>query len=53
MFSSFLQINVVDRPITQQGLTGMKTGSRGPQRQVSFKITISTLFLIISIQNYN
>ncbi|KAG7167404.1 Intraflagellar transport protein 74-like [Homarus americanus] len=30
-------INVVDRPITQQGLTGMKTGSRGPQRQVRDK----------------
>ncbi|KAK8749313.1 hypothetical protein OTU49_015793 [Cherax quadricarinatus] len=30
-------INVVDRPITQQGLTGMKTGSRGPQRQVQDK----------------
>lgn len=30
-------INVVDRPITQQGLSGMKTGSRGPQRQVQDK----------------
>lgn len=30
-------ISVVDRPITQQGLSGMKTGSRGPQRQVQDK----------------
>ncbi|KAK4290679.1 hypothetical protein Pmani_036441 [Petrolisthes manimaculis] len=30
-------INVVDRPITQQGLSGMKTSSRGPQRQVQDK----------------
>lgn len=29
------QISVLDRPITQQGLSGMKTGYRGPQRQVS------------------
>lgn len=28
------QINVVDRPMTQQGLGGMKTGVKGPQRQV-------------------
>ena len=27
----------MDRPITQQGLSGMKTGSRGPQRQVQDK----------------
>ncbi|CAG0896211.1 unnamed protein product [Darwinula stevensoni] len=32
------QLNVVDRPITQQGLTGLRTaGSRGPQRQVQDK----------------
>ncbi|KAF2361531.1 hypothetical protein FHG87_007710 [Trinorchestia longiramus] len=30
-------INVVDRPITQQGLTGMKTGARTPARQVQDK----------------
>ncbi|XP_076056590.1 intraflagellar transport protein 74 homolog isoform X2 [Oratosquilla oratoria] len=30
-------INVVERPITQQGLSGMKTGARGPQRQVQDK----------------
>ncbi|XP_068222988.1 intraflagellar transport protein 74 homolog isoform X1 [Palaemon carinicauda] len=30
-------ISVVDRPITQQGLSGMKTGVRGPQRQVQDK----------------
>ncbi|KAK7027296.1 Intraflagellar transport protein 74 [Halocaridina rubra] len=30
-------ISVVDRPITQQGLSGMKTGARGPQRQVQDK----------------
>ncbi|XP_042865475.1 intraflagellar transport protein 74 homolog isoform X3 [Penaeus japonicus] len=30
-------ISVVDRPITQQGLSGMKTSSRGPQRQVQDK----------------
>lgn len=28
------QVKVVDRPMTQQGLGGMKTGVRGPQRQV-------------------
>ncbi|XP_067002650.1 intraflagellar transport protein 74 homolog isoform X2 [Anabrus simplex] len=32
------QLNVVDRPITQQGLSGLKTGIRGPQmRQVQDK----------------
>ncbi|KAK8386714.1 hypothetical protein O3P69_017878 [Scylla paramamosain] len=30
-------INVLDRPITQQGLSGMKTGFRGPERQVQDK----------------
>ncbi|KAK2494045.1 hypothetical protein MC885_009573, partial [Smutsia gigantea] len=28
------QIKVVDRPVTQQGLSGMKTGMKGPQRQI-------------------
>ncbi|KAL3869372.1 hypothetical protein ACJMK2_042060 [Sinanodonta woodiana] len=28
------QVTVVDRPMTQQGLGGMKTGVKGPQRQV-------------------
>ncbi|XP_076014139.1 intraflagellar transport protein 74 homolog [Genypterus blacodes] len=28
------QIIVADRPVTQQGLSGMKTGMKGPQRQI-------------------
>uniref|UniRef100_G1S2T2 Intraflagellar transport 74 n=1 Tax=Nomascus leucogenys TaxID=61853 RepID=G1S2T2_NOMLE len=28
------QIKVASRPVTQQGLTGMKTGRKGPQRQI-------------------
>ncbi|CAI5673981.1 unnamed protein product [Oreochromis niloticus] len=28
------QIKVTDRPVTQQGLSGMKTGMKGPQRQI-------------------
>ncbi|KAL0963217.1 hypothetical protein UPYG_G00351240 [Umbra pygmaea] len=28
------QIRVADRPVTQQGLSGMKTGMKGPQRQI-------------------
>uniref|UniRef100_A0A3Q1FJW7 Intraflagellar transport 74 n=1 Tax=Acanthochromis polyacanthus TaxID=80966 RepID=A0A3Q1FJW7_9TELE len=28
------QIRVTDRPVTQQGLSGMKTGMKGPQRQI-------------------
>ncbi|XP_028827268.1 intraflagellar transport protein 74 homolog isoform X2 [Denticeps clupeoides] len=28
------QIKVADRPVTQQGLSGMKTGMRGPHRQI-------------------
>ncbi|XP_077591704.1 intraflagellar transport protein 74 homolog [Stigmatopora nigra] len=28
------QIKVTDRPVTQQGLSGMKTGLKGPQRQI-------------------
>ncbi|XP_069681433.1 intraflagellar transport protein 74 homolog isoform X1 [Periplaneta americana] len=32
------QVSVVDRPITQQGLSGLRTGTRGPQmRQVQDK----------------
>ncbi|XP_062844674.1 intraflagellar transport protein 74 homolog [Trichomycterus rosablanca] len=28
------QIKVTERPVTQQGLSGMKTGGKGPQRQI-------------------
>ncbi|XP_018594439.1 intraflagellar transport protein 74 homolog [Scleropages formosus] len=28
------QIKVTNRPVTQQGLSGMKTGMKGPQRQI-------------------
>ncbi|XP_030640653.1 intraflagellar transport protein 74 homolog [Chanos chanos] len=28
------QIKVADRPVTQQGLSGMRTGMKGPQRQI-------------------
>uniref|UniRef100_A0AAX7V1D1 Intraflagellar transport 74 homolog n=1 Tax=Astatotilapia calliptera TaxID=8154 RepID=A0AAX7V1D1_ASTCA len=28
------QIKVTERPVTQQGLSGMKTGMKGPQRQI-------------------
>ncbi|XP_018412040.1 PREDICTED: intraflagellar transport protein 74 homolog [Nanorana parkeri] len=31
------QIRVADRPVTQQGLSGMKTGMKGPQRQIMDK----------------
>lgn len=31
------QVQVTDRPITQQGLGGIKTGNRGPNRQVQDK----------------
>ncbi|XP_072260421.1 intraflagellar transport protein 74 homolog [Pyxicephalus adspersus] len=31
------QIRVADRPVTQQGLSGMKTGIKGPQRQIMDK----------------
>ncbi|KAG8455119.1 hypothetical protein GDO86_001363 [Hymenochirus boettgeri] len=31
------QIKVTDRPVTQQGLSGMKTGVKGPQRQIMDK----------------
>uniref|UniRef100_A0A8C2ST82 Intraflagellar transport 74 n=1 Tax=Coturnix japonica TaxID=93934 RepID=A0A8C2ST82_COTJA len=30
-------IKVADRPVTQQGLSGMKTGIKGPQRQIMDK----------------
>ncbi|NXJ14320.1 IFT74 protein, partial [Odontophorus gujanensis] len=30
-------ITVADRPVTQQGLSGMKTGMKGPQRQIMDK----------------
>ncbi|OXB66127.1 hypothetical protein ASZ78_012470 [Callipepla squamata] len=30
-------IKVADRPVTQQGLSGMKTGMKGPQRQIMDK----------------
>lgn len=30
-------IKVADRPVTQQGLSGMKTGMKGPQRQIKDK----------------
>ena len=48
-FVSGLQtaVSVAERPITQQGLTGLKTssGGRGPQRQ--FQVT-SGVFLCFS-----
>ncbi|NWX92592.1 IFT74 protein, partial [Nothoprocta ornata] len=31
------QIKVADRPVTQQGLSGMKMGTKGPQRQIMDK----------------
>ncbi|XP_009069080.1 PREDICTED: intraflagellar transport protein 74 homolog, partial [Acanthisitta chloris] len=31
------QIKVADRPVTQQGLSGMKTSMKGPQRQIMDK----------------
>ncbi|XP_039615639.1 intraflagellar transport protein 74 homolog isoform X2 [Polypterus senegalus] len=31
------QIKVADRPVTQQGLSGMRTGMKGPQRQIMDK----------------
>ncbi|XP_053910200.1 intraflagellar transport protein 74 homolog isoform X2 [Cuculus canorus] len=31
------QIKVTDRPVTQQGLSGMKTAMKGPQRQIMDK----------------
>lgn len=59
-------IKVTDRPVTQQGLSGMKTGMRGPQRQILDKsyylgllrskineLTTETSKLHKEIENYN
>uniref|UniRef100_A0A8C7WMV0 Intraflagellar transport 74 n=1 Tax=Oryzias sinensis TaxID=183150 RepID=A0A8C7WMV0_9TELE len=59
-------IKVTDRPVTQQGLSGMKTGIKGPQRQVLDKsyylgllrskineLTTETSKLHKEIDNYN
>ncbi|XP_054893424.1 intraflagellar transport protein 74 homolog [Poeciliopsis prolifica] len=59
-------IKVADRPITQQGLSGMKTGMKGPQRQILDKsyylgllrskineLTTETSKLHKEIENYN
>ncbi|KAM8882263.1 intraflagellar transport protein 74 homolog [Synchiropus picturatus] len=59
-------IKVTDRPVTQQGLSGMKTGMKGPQRQILDKsyylgllrskineLTIETSKLHKEIENYN
>ncbi|XP_058481750.1 intraflagellar transport protein 74 homolog [Solea solea] len=60
------QIRVTDRPVTQQGLSGMKTGMKGPQRQILDKsyylgllrskiteLTTETSKLHKEIDNYN
>uniref|UniRef100_A0A3Q3J5L9 Uncharacterized protein n=1 Tax=Monopterus albus TaxID=43700 RepID=A0A3Q3J5L9_MONAL len=60
------QIKVTDRPITQQGLSGMKTGMKGPQRQILDKsyylgllrskineLTTETSKMCREIDNYN
>ena len=56
------QIKVADRPVTQQGLGGMKTGAKGPMRQVQdksyylglFRYTIHTMYMyIVHVVNYN
>ncbi|XP_018529147.1 LOW QUALITY PROTEIN: intraflagellar transport protein 74 homolog [Lates calcarifer] len=60
------QIKVTDRPVTQQGLSGMKTGMKGPQRQILDKsyylgllrskineLTTETSKLHKEIENYN
>ncbi|KAM9332141.1 intraflagellar transport protein 74 homolog isoform 1-T3 [Pholidichthys leucotaenia] len=60
------QIKVTDRPVTQQGLSGMKTGMKGPQRQILDKsyylgllrskineLTSETSKLHKEIDNYN
>uniref|UniRef100_UPI0037E93271 intraflagellar transport protein 74 homolog n=1 Tax=Semicossyphus pulcher TaxID=241346 RepID=UPI0037E93271 len=60
------QIKVTDRPVTQQGLSGMKTGMKGPQRQILDKsyylgllrskineLTTETSKLHKEIDNYN
>uniref|UniRef100_A0A1A8HH01 Intraflagellar transport 74 homolog n=2 Tax=Nothobranchius korthausae TaxID=1143690 RepID=A0A1A8HH01_9TELE len=59
-------IRVADRPVTQQGLSGMKTSVKGPQRQIMDKsyylgllrakineLTTETSRLHIEIENYN
>ncbi|XP_041670129.1 intraflagellar transport protein 74 homolog [Cheilinus undulatus] len=59
-------IKVTDRPVTQQGLSGMKTGMKGPQRQILDKsyylgllrskineLTTETNKLHKEIDNYN
>lgn len=60
------QIKVTDRPVTQQGLSGMKTGMKGPQRQILDKsyylgllrskineLTTETSKMLKEIDNYN
>uniref|UniRef100_G3N7I2 Intraflagellar transport 74 homolog n=1 Tax=Gasterosteus aculeatus aculeatus TaxID=481459 RepID=G3N7I2_GASAC len=60
------QIKVTDRPVTQQGLSGMKTGVKGPQRQILDKsyylgllrskineLTTETSKLLKEIDNFN
>ncbi|XP_055007125.1 intraflagellar transport protein 74 homolog [Boleophthalmus pectinirostris] len=60
------QIKVTDRPVTQQGLSGMKTGMKGPQRQIldksyylgllrskSNELTTETSKLHKEIENFN
>uniref|UniRef100_A0A673AI20 Intraflagellar transport 74 n=1 Tax=Sphaeramia orbicularis TaxID=375764 RepID=A0A673AI20_9TELE len=54
------QIKVTDRPVTQQGLSGMKTGMKGPQRQILDKsyyldheLTTETSKLHKEIDSYN
>ncbi|XP_045918101.1 intraflagellar transport protein 74 homolog [Micropterus dolomieu] len=60
------QIKVTERPVTQQGLSGMKTGMKGPQRQILDKsyylgllrskineLTTETSKLHKEIDNYN
>lgn len=59
-------IKVTDRPVTQQGLSGMKTGVKGPQRQILDKsyylgllrskiteLTTETSKLHKEVENYN
>ncbi|PWA22463.1 hypothetical protein CCH79_00015407 [Gambusia affinis] len=59
-------IKVANRPVTQQGLSGMKTGMKGPQRQILDKsyylgllrskineLTTETSKLHKEIENYN
>ncbi|XP_041817473.1 intraflagellar transport protein 74 homolog [Chelmon rostratus] len=59
-------IKVTERPVTQQGLSGMKTGMKGPQRQILDKsyylgllrskineLTTETSKLHKEIENYN